>query len=269
MPLPFLTVLPDFLAGVVLSITETLFPSILAAIIAYGLWAWLHSPHLIISGSGRVPIVDATNGNTRYSHRFKIENIGTKAAKNCEGTLSMRIPKEERVIRSQTPTHWLTTKDDLIVNDEKQRYQTTIPAGGSQKLEVFRQERNKNLKPNVVSGGRRFVETGKESKWHSSVDKPLEATFEDISKSVTNDIAKTSANLKEEDIQNADWSDARIKLIVEAESARPLSVDLDIDEDDGWVWADAKKQGWRRQIATVLYQVINRIRMGRWVVSEP
>lgn len=269
MNVSFLSVFLNTSIDAVLSISGSFVRLVLAAVVAYALWAWIHSPHLSISECGRVPIVDPTNGNTKYSHRLKIANIGTRAAKNCEGTLSMRIPKSERVIRSKTLTHWLPTKADLVVDDEEQLYETTVPAGGSQKLEIFRQERTKNLKPNVVKKGRRFVETDKQSDWHAPIGEPIKATFQGISKSETNDIAETSSNLNKDDVKEADWTKARVNLKIEAESARPLEIDFNIYEDDGWIWVEPERQGWRRWVATTLYRVINRIRTGRWVSIEP
>jgi len=253
---------------VVLSISEAFIRLVLAAVVAYALWAWIHSPHLAISEYERVPIIDPTNGNTKYSHRLTVANLGTRAAKNCKGALSMRIPKGERVIRSKTSTHWLPTKADLVVDDEEQLYETTVPAGVTQKLEIFRQERTKNLKPNVVKAGRRFVETDKQSEWHAPVDEPIKAAFQGISRSMTNDIAETFSHIEESDVKKADWTNARVTLKIEAESARPLEIDFSIHEKDGWICAEPKRQGWRRQVATCLYRAINRIRTGRWISIE-
>lgn len=235
------------------------------ALIAYAFWSWIHSPHLIISGVARQPIIDPETDHTQYSLRATVQNIGTKSAQNCEATLNLRVEHNNNLIRSIVNLPWLPKKAELLVSDNVAQYQTTIPAGRSKTIELYRQYRNGNIKTNAVASGRRFAEIKGGSDVSTSVDEPAGVAFREKGRSSPNDIAKTSATLDSTTVDNAEWENARLTLTVETESALPLEVSFyTYTDEDGWLHVERTSQIGRKRLSDSFYAILNRIRTGSW-----
>ncbi|MFD1599356.1 hypothetical protein [Halobellus rarus] len=230
----------------------------LGAFSAYVLWSWLHSPHLTIEKVSQTPLIDPENGNEQRSTRVSVNNIGTKAAENCQGTITLRVSDEDGVIRSITRAPWIPTRSELTVNDNDQYYNATLPANRSKKFELVRQYRNGNVKLDARSSGRRFVRTTVESNWHSGINERLNTAFIESAKSSPNDIADTSATLDWSEVRTANWENCILTLEVETESARPLTAHFDVSlGQKEWLVIEPKEQKTRRKIGTKFYKKLN------------
>jgi len=238
----------------------------LGALIAYAFWSWIHSPHLFISDVTRQPIIDPETDHTQYSLRATVQNIGTKSAQNCEATLNLRVEHDKNLIRSIVNLPWLPKKAELLVSDTGAQYQTTIPAGRSKTIELCRQYRNGNLKPNAVASGRRFAEIKSSSDVYTSLDEPAGVAFREKGKSSPNDIAKTSATLDSTTVDEAEWENAQLTLTVETESALPLEMTFyTYTDEDGWLHVERTPQTGRKRVSDFIYSILNRIRTGSWI----
>lgn len=232
------------------------------ALIAFATWSWLHSPHLAVSETSNKKILETDNGEIQNSNRIQIENYGTKSAHNCETTLTFSAKTDNSVIYSYVRSPWIPKKAELIVDDNEQTYQTTIPAGQSQKIEVFRKYRNGTLKVDTKSSGRRFVIIGENSEYHpSDYEKPEIAFLKSPRTRKESDI-ETKGTLDDEIVSEIDWSSAFAKLTVETESARPLEISLDMDlTDEGRIKINEAKTGRMRILLTYPYKLQNRLRI--------
>jgi len=248
------------------SFVESIGISVVAAVLAYSIWAWVRSPHLIVRNVSSTTVVDPDEDEDQTSLRVEIQNIGTVAAENCEGFVEIRARKpasEESdlaILRGVSPTPWLTRRADLIVTDDEHFYNTLIPAGRSKKLELYRQYPSGNLKPNAIEGGARFVEISSDTDWHGPVDEEIDFAFKKNNKARMAPGVKSSAWLDEDEIDQIDWDDAVVRLTVETESAPPLIVDFEVEVNDGDVVMHRKPEGTWRSWKTLVFKTIIRIR---------
>lgn len=235
------------------------FGTVFGAFLAYALWNWIYSPHLTVTGVERIPILEPDSGGKQYSTRVTVNNVGLTAAKNCEGTIDLRLKHDGDVYRSLVMSPWLAKKADLIVNDNEQQYSTTIPADRTRTVELLRQERTGKIQVDHGSSGRRIIKTTPNSPFFAEIAEPLEGAVLEESKSYSGAETETMATLDPEVVKNADWENSILRLQLETESARPLIVDFDVRVDnEDRVVVEEQQLSHRRRFGTSIYQFINR-----------
>jgi hypothetical protein len=231
------------------------------ALLAYAAWSWLHSPYLYPAKVIHQDVVEVDEDETQRSVRLPIENIGTRAAENCEAVLQFRVPVDGNVIRSFHPIPWLPRRAELVVDDEEHGRRTTIPAGRNSTLELMRQYRNQNLQVYPHIGGDKFIRTNPEDAYHRPVNEEAEYAVLSPSGSTESDVIRSSGVFYADDVEDADWEEAVVQIVVETESARPLTIEFDAaSDDDGWFEMKQRPLPWKRRAVSRLYQALNRIR---------
>jgi len=231
------------------------------ALLAYALWSWLHSPYLYPGTVALRDVVEVDENETQRSIRLPIENIGTRAAENCEAVVQFRVPVDDDVIRSFHPVPWLPRRAELVVDDEEHAQRTTIPAGRDATLELMRQYRNQNVQIYPHMGGDKFIRTNPDDAYHRPVTEEAEYAVLSPKGSTESDVIRSSGVFYADDVVDADWARAVVELVVETESTRPLTVAFDVDVDEsGWVELERRRLPWKRQVVSWLYRGLDRMR---------
>lgn len=231
------------------------------ALIAYAAWNWLHSPYLYPGPVALRDVVEVDEDETQRSIRLPIENIGTRAAENCEAVIQLRVRVDDDVIRSFHPVPWLPRRAELVVDDEEHTRRTTIPAGRDTTLELMRQYRNQNMQIYPHIGGDKFIRTGPGDAYHRPVSEEAEYAVLSPQGSTESDVIRSSGVLYADDVGDADWEGAVVELVVETESARPLIVEFDASVDeDGWLELERRRLPWKRRAVSWLYRGLDRVR---------
>ena len=136
----------DWLVSWTLLIIPSWFQNIgtaaVGALLAYAIWSWLHSPYLYPGSVTHQTVVKVDEEGDQRSIRLPIKNIGTRAAKNCEAVLRLRVKIGDDVVRSFHSVPWLPRRANLVVDDAEHTTRVTIPAGRTGNIELIRQYRN-------------------------------------------------------------------------------------------------------------------------------
>jgi len=231
------------------------------ALIAYAVWSWLHSPSLYPGKVIHQEIVEVDKEENQRSIRLPIENIGTKAAENCEAVIQFRVEIDGDVVRSFNPVPWLPARAELVVDDAEHSVRTTIPAARSGMLELIRVSRTGSMQIYPQTGGDKFIRTNPDVEYHKSVDKPADYAVLSPRGTRDSDVIKTSGNLSPSDVTTADWEKAVLELTVETESARPLEVSFNAEvTDEDQLALERQSLPPKRRIIEKLYRVINNLR---------
>lgn len=231
------------------------------ALIAYASWTWLHSPFLYPSSVVHQDIIEVDENESQRSVRVKIQNIGTKAAENCEAVLRLSLDIEGDVIRSFYPVPWLPRRAQLVVDDEEHTTRTTMPAGRGGTIELIRQYRNGKTQIYPQRGGVKFIRTSPGDTYHREVGEEVEYAIMSPSGVRDSDVVRAKAALPESDVQAGDWKNAVLEMVVETESSRPLEIEFDVAVDeDGLLTVEQRPLPWKRRVVTWIYEGLNRLR---------
>lgn len=231
------------------------------ALIAYATWSWLHSPYLFPGEVIHREVVEVDESESQRSVRLPVENIGTKAAENCEAGLRLTVPTGDDVIRSFHPVPWLPHRAELLVDDQEHMTRTTIPAGRSETLELFRQNRNRNTQIYPHIGGDKFIRTSPEDTYHREIGEEVEYAVVSPKGRRDSDKIRATGVLQKDDVSDADWEDAVVELIVETESARPLEMAFDVmANDEGVLTLERRTQPYKRRAVSWLYRKLDQVR---------
>lgn len=231
------------------------------ALIAYAVWSWLHSPFLYPSSVIHQDIIEVDEDEKQRSIRVNIQNIGAKAAENCEAVLRLSLAIEDDVIRSFYPAPWLPRRAQLVVDDEEHSPITTIPAGRGGTIELIRQYRNGKTQIYPQKGGVKFIRTSPSDTYHRELGEEVEYAIVSPSGVRDSDVVRAEAALSDTDIQTGDWKNAVLEMVVETESARPLEIDFDVAVDkEGQLTVERRSLPWKRRVVTWMYKGLNRLR---------
>lgn len=231
------------------------------ALIAYAAWSWLHSPFLYPSTVVHQELIEVDNDETQRSIRVDIQNIGTKAAENCEAVLRFSLSTDGDVIRSFYPVPWLPRRAELVVDDEEHTTRTTIPAGRGGTIELVRQYRNGKTQIYPQRGGVKFIRTSQGDTYHREVDQDVEYAIISPSGVRDSDVVRAEAALSDEDVHSGDWEDAVLEMVVETESARPLEIEFNVAiDEDGQLTVEQRPLPLKRRVVTWMYKGLNRVR---------
>ncbi len=256
----------DWFSSLALSVVPAWLSSIaraaVGALLAYAIWSWAHSPFLHPASVVHKDIIEVDRDEKQRSVRLPIHNIGTKAAKNCEAVIQLRVGIREKVVRSFNPIPWLPTRAELVVDDNEHTTRTTIPAGRSATLELIRQHRENQTQIYTQTGGDKFVLTSSGEKYHQPVDEPVDYAIQAPGGSTTSDVVRSTGQLSEEQVSDGDWRNAVIEVTVETESAQPLVVYFDAEVDEsGRITMERQNLPPTRRFVSLLYRSM------RWVRS--
>ena len=250
------------LVGIVIPLwIRSIATAAVGALIAYATWSWIHSPFLFPGQVVHQEVVEVDQNESQRSIRLPVENIGTKAAENCEAVLRLTVPVGEDVIRSFHPIPWLPNRAELVVDDQEHTTRTTIPSSRSGTLELFRQYRDGNTQIYPHTGGDKFIRTSPEDTYHREVGEEVEYAVLSPDGTSDSDKIRSSGKIERADVADGDWGDAVVEIIVETESTRPLEVEFDaIADDDGFLTLERRTQSLKRQAVSKLYWVLNQVR---------
>lgn len=254
--LSFIPTLPDWLVSIG--------TAAVGALLAYALWSWLHSPHLYPSEVIHQEVVEVDQEQSQQSIRLDVKNIGTKAAVDCEATAHVRVPLEDKVVRSYMKLPWLPERADLVVEDGAQHTRSTIPAGRSVKSELIRQQRTGNVDIHPNTGGDKFLITTEGDDYHRSANSVADFAILSTSGTRSADKVQTRGTLKADKVKEASWDESQFEVTIETASTRPLKIDFDVQVDeDGRLSLKKNPVPLRRRLITRMYLFLNKIRESR------
>ncbi len=255
----------DWFSGLSFPVLPSWLPGIaraaVGALIAYAIWSWAHSPFLHPGSVVHKDVIEIDRDEKQQSIRLPIHNIGTKAAKNCEAVIQLRVGIGDKVVRSFNPIPWLPTRAELVVDDSEHTTRTTIPAGRSATLELIRQHRKNQTQIYTQTGGDKFVLTESGDKYHEPVDESVDYAIQAPGGSSTSDVVRSTGQLSEDQVSDGDWGNAIVEVTVETESAQPLVVNFDAEvNESGRISLERLKQPPTRRFISLLYRGMRRIR---------
>ena len=231
------------------------------ALLAYATWSWLHSPYLYPGTVVHKDVIEPDQDEAQQSIRLPVQNIGTRAAENCEAVLNLRVRINDDVVRSFHSVPWLPTQAELVVDDAEFAERTTIPADRSGTLELVRQDRDGGTQIYPHIGGEKFIRTSPEDPYHCPVGEPVDYAVLSQNRSTSSDVIRTHGKLRKEDIVAGEWEEAILELIIETESARPLKIHFDAEVgSEGELSFERRALSSKRQMVSNLYKAINRLR---------
>ena len=207
----------------------------LAAITAYAIWDWRQSPFLVMQSISEKTEIHA-NSEPNPVYRLEIENIGKKAAEDCQSHIFMKgtNPVDNELILIYYQLGWLNEKGKRITGQTEDVYsEMDVGAGNTCEIDLFR-ESSQHLKT------MRWADSGRETVSRiseDSIDHQLSEIGEEIliDRSDTNEwdeeLFRQQNNLEKKLLRVTEWTTSEIR--VTSSNCKNISRRIDVDISDG------------------------------------